>query len=280
MVRLTFVELQKTFLKKRTYLGFLIVLIIVPLIEVAMKLEGGRFVTNAFRSVARDFVLVGNLFNGWLVSYQIMNSLWVHIPLLVSFVAGDQLAGEATSGTYRLILTRPVSRTRIFLAKYFTVVLYTVVFVLFLAVLSIGLAVLLLGRGDLLLFARGGQITILPEGEVLWRFALAYLFACCSMVTVSSIAFFFSSFVENAIGPIVATMGVLITFMVLTALPVEVLESVRTHFFTYYLDIWQRPFEDPISWERIATALLYFAGYSIVAVAGAWAVFLRKDILS
>ncbi|MCU0411963.1 MAG: ABC transporter permease [Bacteroidetes bacterium] len=280
MVRLIFVELQKTFLKKRTYLGFLIVLIIVPLIEVAMKLEGGRFVTNAFRSVARDFVLVGNLFNGWLVSYQIMNSLWVHIPLLVSFVAGDQLAGEATSGTYRLILTRPVSRTRIFLAKYFTVVLYTVVFVLFLAVLSIGLAVLLLGRGDLLLFARGGQITILPEGEVLWRFALAYLFACCSMITVSSIAFFFSSFVENAIGPIVATMGVLITFMVLTALPVEVLESVRTHFFTYYLDIWQRPFEDPISWERIATALLYFAGYSIVAVAGAWAVFLRKDILS
>jgi len=280
MVRLIFVELQKTFLKKRTYLGFLIVLIIVPLIEVAMKLEGGRFVTNAFRSVARDFVLVGNLFNGWLVSYQIMNSLWVHIPLLVSFVAGDQLAGEATSGTYRLILTRPVSRTRIFLAKYLTVVLYTVVFVLFLAVLSIGLAVLLLGRGDLLLFARGGQITILPEGEVLWRFALAYLFACCSMVTVSSIAFFFSSFVENAIGPIVATMGVLITFMVLTALPVEVLESVRTHFFTYYLDIWQRPFEDPISWERIATALLYFAGYSIVAVAGAWAVFLRKDILS
>ncbi len=280
MVRLIFVELQKTFLKKRTYLGFLIVLIIVPLIEVAMKLEGGRFGTNAFRSVARDFVLVGNLFNGWLVSYQIMNSLWVHIPLLVSFVAGDQLAGEATSGTYRLILTRPVSRTRIFLAKYLTVVLYTVVFVLFLAVLSIGLAVLLLGRGDLLLFARGGQITILPEGEVLWRFALAYLFACCSMITVSSIAFFFSSFVENAIGPIVATMGVLITFMVLTALPVEVLESVRTHFFTYYLDIWQRPFEDPISWERIATALLYFAGYSIVAVAGAWAVFLRKDILS
>jgi len=200
--------------------------------------------------------------------------------LLVSFVAGDQLAGEATSGTYRLILTRPVSRTRIFLAKYFTVVLYTVVFVLFLAVLSIGLAVLLLGRGDLLLFSRGGQITILPEGEVFWRFALAYLFACCSMITVSSIAFFFSSFVENAIGPIVATMGVLITFMVLTALPVEVLESVRTHFFTYYLDIWQRPFEDPISWERIATALLYFAGYSIVAVAGAWAVFLRKDILS
>jgi len=280
MVRLIFVELQKTFLKKRTYLGFLIVLIIVPLIEVAMKLEGGRFVTNAFRSVARDFVLVGNLFNGWLVSYQIMNSLWVHIPLLVSFVAGDQLAGEATSGTYRLILTRPVSRTRIFLAKYLTVVLYTVVFVLFLAVLSIGLAVLLLGRGDLLLFSRGGQITILPEGEVFWRFALAYLFACCSMITVSSIAFFFSSFVENAIGPIVATMGVLITFMVLTALPVEVLESVRTHFFTYYLDIWQRPFEDPIPWDRVSTALLYFAGYSAVAVAGAWVVFQRKDILS
>ena len=47
MIRLIYYELLKIFLKKRTYLGFGIVLVIVPLVEVAMKLEGGRFLTMA-----------------------------------------------------------------------------------------------------------------------------------------------------------------------------------------------------------------------------------------
>jgi ABC-2 type transport system permease protein len=280
MIGLLKTELLKTFLKKRTYLGFLIILIVVPLVEIAVKMEGGRFVTNAMRSMSRDFVLLGNLFNGWLVSYQIMNSLWLHVPLLVSFVAGDQLAGEATGGTYRLILTRPVSRTRIFVAKYLTVVFYTLVFVFFLAALSIGLAHALLGSGDLLIYGRGGTITILPQAIVFERFVLAYLFATVSIVTVASIAFFFSSFVENAIGPIVATMGVMIVFMVLTALPVEVLKTIREHFFTYHMDLWQRAFEDPIPWDQVRTSLAYFGAYSGAVVFGAWIVFVRKDVLS
>ena len=145
MFRLIYYESVKTFLKKRTYLGFLVVLLIVPLIEVAMHLEGEGVVTGALRSLRSDFFFVGNLFNGWFASYQIMNSLWVHIPLLITFVAGDQLAGEATAGTYRLLLIRPASRTRVFFSKYITTVVYTVLFVFFLAALSIGLAVTLMG---------------------------------------------------------------------------------------------------------------------------------------
>ena len=160
------------------------------------------------RGLSKDFLFFGNIFNGWFVAHQIMNSLWIHIPLLISFVAGDQLAGEATAGTYRLILIRPVSRTRIFVSKYITTLIYTVVFVFFLAVLSIGLALALLGRGDLLIMSRG--ILLLPESEVLWRFIIAYLLATVTMMTIASISFFFSSFVENAIGPIVDTMGLLI----------------------------------------------------------------------
>ena len=43
-----------------------------------------------------------------------MNSLWIHIPFLISLVAGDQLAGEGTAGTYRILLIRPPSRRRSF----------------------------------------------------------------------------------------------------------------------------------------------------------------------
>ena len=87
MFRLVYHECIKTFLKKRTYLGFAILLVVIPLIEIAIKLEGGRVASGALRSMQQDFFFVGKLFNGWIVSHWIMNSLWVHIPILISFVA-------------------------------------------------------------------------------------------------------------------------------------------------------------------------------------------------
>ena len=278
MLRLIYYETLKTFLKKRTYLGFAVILVIVPIYVIAMKLEGGRFVRMSMRSLQLDFILTGNPFNGWFVAHMLMNSLWVQIPVLISFVAGDQLAGEATGGTYRLILIRPTSRTRIFVAKYITTLIYTILFVGFLGVFSAGLALALLGSGDL--FVMGQGILVLPEAEVLSRFVTSYCFAAWGMITVSSIAFFFSSFVENAIGPIVATMGVVIVFTLITLLPVESFATIRTYLFTTYMNIWQKAFADPVPWDEIGTGVVYLGANSLAVVLAAWAIFTRKDILS
>jgi ABC-2 type transport system permease protein len=278
MIRLVYYELIKTFLKKRTYIGFLLVAIVVPLVEVVMKLEGGRFLQFSLRSLQQDFMLVGNLFNGWFVAQSMMNSLWVHIPLLIIFVAGDQLAGEATAGTYRLILVRPVSRTRIFLAKFITTIIYTVVFVFFLGILSTGLALLLLGRGDLILLQRG--ILILPEADVAWRFFVGYLLAAWAMVSIASIAFFFSTFVENAIGPIISTMGVNMVFVLITVLPLDFFKTLKPYLFTNYLNVWLRVFEDPVPWQDITTGCLALGAYTAGFILTAWIIFRRKDILT
>jgi ABC-2 type transport system permease protein len=278
MLKLIYYELIKTFLKKRTYIGFLLVAIVVPLVEVAMKIEGGRFLQFSLRSLQQDFLFVGNLFNGWFVAQSMMNSLWVHIPLLITFVAGDQLAGEATAGTYRLILVRPVSRTRIFLAKYITTIIYTVVFVFFLGILSTGLALLLLGRGDLIILTRG--ILILPEADVAWRFFVGYLLASWAMLSIASIAFFFSTFVENAIGPIISTMGVNMIFVLITVLPLEFFKTLKPYLFTHYLNVWLRVFEDPVPWQDIATGCLALGAYVAGFIIAAWLIFRRKDILT
>ncbi|HEV8373269.1 MAG TPA: ABC transporter permease subunit, partial [Actinomycetota bacterium] len=54
----------------------------------------------------------------------------VFLPVAVAVVAGDAVAGEASAGTLRYLLTRPVGRTRLLVVK----LVVTVVFV-FLAVL-------------------------------------------------------------------------------------------------------------------------------------------------
>jgi ABC-2 type transport system permease protein len=278
MGRLVYYELVKTFLKKRTYIGFLVVLVVVPLFVVAMKIEGGRFLHMTTRSLQQDFLFVGNLFNGWFVAFYMMNSLWIHIPFLISFVAGDQLAGEATAGTYRLILIRPVSRARIFLSKYYTTTIYTVSFVGFLGILSVGLALLLLGHGDMIILSRG--ILILPAGDVAWRFIVGYALAAWAMLTIASLAFLFSSFVENAIGPIIATIGVNVIFLMITVIPAELFQTIRPYLYTTYMDIWQRVFDDPVPWGRVGTSAAILGGYSLGYALIAWLIFRRKDILS
>jgi len=278
MLRLIYYELIKTFLKKRTYIGFALVAVIVPLVEVAMKIEGGRFLQYSLRSLQQDFLFVGNLYNGWFVAHSLMNSLWVQIPLLISFVAGDQLAGEATAGTYRLILVRPVSRTRIFLSKFSTTAIYTIIFVGFLGILSVGLALMLLGRGDLIILQRG--ILILSESDVAWRFLTAYFLAAWAMLTIASLAFLFSSFVENAIGPIIGTMGVNIVFLLITVIPVELFKDIKPYLFSNYMNVWLQVFEDPVPWESIGNSVAVLGAYSVGFVFIAWLIFRRKDILS
>ena len=157
----------------------------------------------------------------------------------------------------------------------------TVVLLLILAIaaLSVGLGLLIFGSGDLLSIDRD-TLTILPESQMWSRFALAYGLAILSMWVVASLAFLFSSFVENAIGPIIATMAVVIALLIISNLPVDSFEPIKPYLFTTYENVWQQAFKNPVDWEKIGKSCSILAGYS----AGFWLitflVFRRKDILS
>ncbi len=137
----------------------------------------------------------GNLVNGYMVSYLVLNFLWVHVPLLIVIVTGDLLAGEANAGTFRILLTRPVSRFSLVTAKYIAALVYTLVIVIFLAMLNIGLGLLIFGKGDLMVFL--GGLNIFEENDILWRFAAAYTLAFLSMTTIAALSLFFSSLSNN-----------------------------------------------------------------------------------
>jgi len=207
-----------------------------------------------------------------------MNTLWIHIPFLITLGAGDQLAGEATGGTFRLLLIRPVSRTAIFYAKYLTTLLYTLTIVAFLGVLSVGLGVALFGTGPLLI--TGEMLVILPQSEVEWRLLVAFVLALWGMWTVASLAFLFSSLVENAIGPIIGTMAVLIVFYAVSNIPLDLFAQIRPYLFTSHLNLWQTVMEQPIPWREVATSAGALGLYTLSFVLGAWYIFATKDILS
>ena len=279
MLTLIGIELYKIFKKWRTYIGFIAVGILVPVIEIAMMAEGQRSINFMTRSLQQSFFMVGNLLNGYFVSYLILNSLAIHIPFLIALVAGDLLAGEATAGTYRILITRPVSRNSIVTAKFLAGMIYTFMLILFLALVSVGLGSILLGSGELIVLGTGG-ITILAKSDVLWRFLLAYSFATLSMGVVASIAFLFSALVENAIGPIISTMAIIIIFFIISAIDVSLFRTLKPFLFTSYMDTWKAFFENPMNLPEIFKSVAVLGGHLIVLFFVTLFLFRRKDILT
>ena len=271
-------ELVKTFRRWRSYIAFITIGIVVPLVFLAMKLQADRAALGITRSIERDFVVLGNFLNGYFVTVFLMNSLWIHIPFLLTLAAGDQLAGEATGGTFRMLLIRPVSRTSVLFTKYLVTLVYTASVVIFLAALSLGLGLLLFGTGDL--FVPGRFIVILPEADAIGRILFGFALATWGMFTVASLAFFFSSLVDNALGPIIGTMATIIVCYVITGIPADLFEAVKPYLFTTHLDIWEKALEQPVDWGGLGRSAAVLGAYTIGFVAIAWYIFVRKDILS
>ena len=69
----------------------------------------------------------------------------VFLPVAVAVVAGDSIAGEATGGTLRYLLVRPVGRTRLLVAKLVSVIAYVLLVVLAVTFTAYATGVFLLG---------------------------------------------------------------------------------------------------------------------------------------
>lgn len=279
MITLINIELYKIFRKWRTYIGFLVIAVIVPVINFAMLAEGEKSLDLITRNLQTSFVFVGNLLNGYLVSYFILMSLAVHIPFLITLVAGDLLAGEATAGTYRLLITRPVSRMFIVSSKFIAGFIYTALLVLWLAILSLGIGIIIFGVGELIVVKSSG-IIIFALNDIFWRFLGAYGFAILSMTVVTSLAFLFSSLVENAIGPIISTMAIIIVFLILSAIQIDFFRNLKPYLFTTYMSSWRLFFDDPVDIPALIKSVVTLLGHIVVFFTVTAIIFKRKDILT
>jgi ABC-2 type transport system permease protein len=280
-MKLFWFETYKTFSRWRTYIGFGAIALIVILTEVVMKLSTSEILDRMMRSMQKDFLIFGNVLNGWFVTAFIMNSFHIHIPFFITLVAGDIVSSEATSGTVRLLLIRPPSRSKIITAKYLAALFYTTGVVIFLGLLCILLGLVLFGSGDLIMnYERQFRIVFIPEAEIPLRMLLAFTAAIWSMAVVASIAFLFSTLAENSIGPIIGTMAVVVVFFVLGNFPFDFFRAIHPYLFTTYMNIWQRFLDEPVPWQEIAKSAAILGLHNVALFLIAFIVYRRKDIKS
>ncbi|MDD5764628.1 MAG: ABC transporter permease subunit [Candidatus Marinimicrobia bacterium] len=276
LLKATWYEIIKIASKWRTYIGFITIAILVPVIMFLVRKYGFGVQDNALNSMKDSFMFVGSLVNGLIVSYFLMNVLWVHFPFFIVLVAGDVVSSEGAAGTFRIWLTRPISRFQVITAKFIATFVYTAAIVLFLGLLSVGLGMLIVGGGDLFVFDKG--ILILSQGEALYRFLIAYLLAVWVQMTVASLCFLFSSLTSNSVGPIIGTYATLVVMFILSVLKIDALKVIHPYLFTSYFDVFFAPFSDPIPWREIAGDVGKLGIFILVFYLASAISFIRKEI--
>ncbi|OLY91354.1 ABC-2 type transport system permease protein [Cnuella takakiae] len=279
MWQLTSIELFKIFKKPRTYISFVAIASIILLVQLALYVDGETYLSFVMQSVNETFSIEGKRLNGYFVCYTILQTLLVHVPLLIALVAGDMLAGEANMGTLRLLASKPISRSGLVLSKFAATTVYTIALLVFMAALSLGLSILLFGTSDLMVF-KSDMLLILSQKDVLWRYFGAFGFAMLAMTTVASLAFLLSVFAENSIGPIISTMSIIILFTILTTMDIPLFNSLKPFLFTNHMLNWKGFFEDPVDYREVLKSAGILVAHIVLFLSVVIFVFRKKDILS
>lgn len=285
------IELFKIFRRPRTYIAFAAITGLIGIIQFGLKLDGDAYVDFMMRDITSSITVEGKILNGYQVCYVVLQVLLVHVPLLIALVAADMISGEANMGTLRFMLTRPISRTKFLLAKFMATVAYTLLLLVWLAVLALFLNMIIFGTDDLFLL-KSQYVVLLKKDDIFWRYVWAFGFAALAMTTVAALGFLFSLFAENSIGPIVATMSVIIFFTILSTLNIPIFNKIKPFLFTTHMIGWKEFFDIKVNdaneaiigsiqnpQKIINSALvlvLHIAGFVTASVL----VFKKKDILS
>jgi len=231
----------------------------------------------------------------------------VFLPVAVAVVAGDSIAGEATGGTLRYLLVRPVGRTRLLVAKLVSVTVYVLLVVLAVTFTAYATGVFLLGPSVAAAVgqapsvpggaggsapglagqaptagqAAGGAVTSLSGAplsllQLTERTAGAIAFITVSMLGVAAIALFLSTITDSALGSALGALAALVASEVLVTLNAATV--VQPYLPTRYWLAWIDFFRQPVFWRDIQRGFGIQAIYVVVFLAAAWANFSTKDI--
>ncbi|MFN8250713.1 MAG: ABC transporter permease subunit [Ferruginibacter sp.] len=297
MLTLLRIELYKISRRPRTYIAFVAIAAIVFIFQFAFKVDGQSYMDFILQDVKDTFDMdKGKAINGYFMCYIILNTLLIQVPILVALIAADSISGEANMGTLRLLISKPVTRTQLIMVKFLAATIFVVFLLLWMAITALLLSMLVFGVDDMMLVRTKGeeaQILLITKDDVLWRYMAAFAYATVALTVIAALSLFLSIFAENSIGPIIATVCIVLVCTIISNINVPVIEkNLKPYLFTSYLVGWKGFFyigttDDGETikgtienWAAIRKSLLILLAHIFILLSASVIVFKRKDILS
>ena len=261
-------ELKIIFGRRRNIAGLGVLAVVPVILAVSVR------VSAPGQGGGPDFIssITGN---GLFVAFGALAlELPLFLPLAVSAIAGDSVAGEANLGTLRYLLAIPAGRTRLLVIKYAAIVIFALAATLLVALVGSIMGLALFGGGDMTLLS--GTQTSLTDGA--WRLILSSLYLAAQFSALGAIGLFVSTLTEQPIGATIAIVLVNVMMFILDSISqLDWLHPwLLTHWWTAFGDLLR----DPMATESIQRGLLTASVYAGVFWLAAWARLSTKDISS
>jgi len=213
--------------------------------------------------------------NGLFLAFtSLVVTLPLFLPLAVSVVAGESVAGEASSGTLRSLLVVPVNRGRLLAIKFAGIIAYAVSAAAVVAVAGVVVGFVLFPTGPVTLLSG----SVIPQGNALLRVALVALYVAAMLAAVAAIGLFVSTLTEVPLAAMATTAIVVVTVEILDAVPQ--IASIHPWLFTNWWLSFGDLLRDPVALDQMTQGLLVNAAYVAVFGALAWARLTTKDVTS
>jgi ABC-2 type transport system permease protein len=261
-------ELKIIFGRRRNLAGMGVLAVVPVILAVAVRVsapgqgDGPPFVS----------AITGN---GLFVAFAALAlELPLFLPLAVSAISGDAVAGEANLGTLRYLLAIPAGRTRLLVIKYAAIVIFALAATFLVAIVGVIMGLALFGGGDMTLLS--GTQTSMADG--MWRLALSSLYLAAQFSALGAIGLFVSTLTEQPIGATIAIVLVNVFMFILDSISqlAWLHPWLLTHWWTAFADLLR----DPIATESIERGLITALVYASVFWLAAWARLSTKDISS
>jgi ABC-2 type transport system permease protein len=260
-------ELRKLAAQKRTYLGFVIA-IVVPVFFVIAE----HF--NQHHGHGGDSIFFTEITQSGLVTpvLSLILASTFFLPLSTALVCGDIVANEDGNGTLKTILTRSVDRGQVFAAKVLAAFAYAAAAVFLAAFVATVAGVASWGFNDIVSLSG----TVVPPGEALLLIVAANACYLIPIAALVSIGVLLSTVTRNSAAAVVGTLAVTLVLALIPVIPG--LEGAKPYLLTTEYNAWQGLLRTPTDWAPILHSLWVCALYAVPSLFAAYLVFLRRDV--
>jgi ABC-2 type transport system permease protein len=270
-------ELWKLFGKKRTYIGFGAFLLAQNAMLLAFRLT--RWQSSMAGLLSGNGYLAKDYLSALTVAVvMLIPQVLLLMPLYAALVGGDLVAKEAEDGTLRMILSRPISRFQLLLAKWLAGVAFSALLVLILGATALGFARFWFPWRGMFVFAPGMVFNVLDASEGFKLYLCSQIFMTINASVVLGLAFMFSCFNMKPAAATILSLSFLFLNLVMEGIPF--FERYQEWFLPYHFRVWLLIYAQPILWERVIGSLIVLFAFALTTFLIGAAAFQVRDIKS
>ncbi|GMB09606.1 ABC transporter permease [Thermolongibacillus altinsuensis] len=214
------------------------------------------------------------------------NSIDLFIPLMVMVISADLVSSEASGGTIKLLLTRPVKRWRVLLSKYLAMILAVSFILLSSGVISYLISGIVFGFGGWTLplltgFSVQGEeldtsnVHLIPQWKyLLMEFGLAWFVS----IVVGTLTFMLSVLMRST----AAVMGIMLAALISGTILSSMVSSWESAKYLFMVNLrltdYVSGMAPPIDGMTLGFSMTVLTVWGLAALIISFLVFTRRDV--